>query len=134
MTKMILVTGGAFQNKKQTAGRLFGIEEKEFLDGNSCELTEVFSGKAIEKFHLYLKRCIEAGEDLQTLTEKIIEKNPHVLIVTDEIGYGIVPIVKEERLWREQTGRVCCRLAAQAETVVRVVAGIPTVIKGEVSC
>ena len=30
---------------------------------------------------------------------------------------------------REQTGRLCCRLAQRAERVVRLVAGIPVTIK-----
>ncbi len=131
---MILVTGGAFQNKKQTSCELFGIAEVDVLDGGSCGLEEIFSCRALEKFHLYVKRYLKAGKEPEKLASELTEKNPQILIVTDEIGYGIVPLEKENRYWREQTGRICCTLAAQAETVVRVVAGIPTVIKGEAKC
>ena len=47
----------------------------------------------------------------------------------DEIGYGIVPVDRMEREYREQTGRVCTRLAAYSEKVYRVMCGIGQVIK-----
>ena len=50
-------------------------------------------------------------------------------LYTDEIGYGIVPVDRMEREYREQTGRVCTRLAAYSEKVYRVMCGIGQVIK-----
>ena len=43
--------------------------------------------------------------------------------------YGIVPVDRMEREYREQTGRVCTRLAAYSEKVYRVMCGIGQVIK-----
>lgn len=53
------------------------------------------------------------------------------VVVCDEVGCGIVPLDPDDRAWRERVGRLCCDLAAEAEAVVRVVCGIPQVIKGE---
>lgn len=47
-----------------------------------------------------------------------------------EVGSGVIPQTPEEREAREATGRLCIALAQQAEKVVRLVAGIPQVIKG----
>ena len=33
---MELIIGGAYQGKKETAKRLFGLQEEEILDGASC--------------------------------------------------------------------------------------------------
>lgn len=75
-------------------------------------------------------------------TEQFLFRNPDCLeelyaellkkeaVLCCEVGAGIIPSVYRERLGREATGRLCCRLAAQADTVVRMVCGIPTVIKG----
>lgn len=52
------------------------------------------------------------------------------LILCDEVGSGVIPVTAGERAAREQTGRLCSRLAAGATRVVRVVCGIPQVIKG----
>ena len=51
-----------------------------------------------------------------------------------EVGSGVIPLDPGERKWREATGRLCCALAKEAEAVVRIVAGIPTVLKGELPC
>ena len=53
----------------------------------------------------------------------------YIISITDEIGYGIVPVDRMEREYREQTGRVCTRLAAYSEKVYRVMCGIGQVIK-----
>ncbi|MCD7955804.1 MAG: bifunctional adenosylcobinamide kinase/adenosylcobinamide-phosphate guanylyltransferase [Lachnospiraceae bacterium] len=59
----------------------------------------------------------------------LFENNPDIIIVSNELGYGIVPMEKQDRLWRETTGRVCTCLAARANEVVRVVCGIGTWLK-----
>ncbi len=66
-------------------------------------------------------------EGAPALFDRLIEKE---VVVCDEVGSGVIPLEKERRLGREATGRLCCRLAKEAEKVVRLVAGIPTVIKG----
>ena len=35
------------------------------------------------------------------------------VLVTDEIGCGIVPADAFERLYREETGRLCCQFARE---------------------
>jgi adenosylcobinamide kinase / adenosylcobinamide-phosphate guanylyltransferase len=54
-----------------------------------------------------------------------------IVIVTNEIGQGIVPGDAESRLFRDHAGWLNQDLAALAHTVVWMVAGIPVVIKGE---
>ena len=49
--------------------------------------------------------------------------------MTNELGYGIVPIDPFDRSWRELTGRICTELAEHADEVTRVVCGIPVVLK-----
>ena len=51
------------------------------------------------------------------------------MIITDEIGSGIVPLDVKEREWREVHGRICCQLAGRADAVFRVIAGIGQKIK-----
>ena len=80
-------------------------------------------------FILFKKRKIKEGEPIDDLAEELIRKNPELILITDEIGYGIVPVDRMEREYREQTGRVCTRLAAYSEKVYRVMCGIGQVIK-----
>ncbi|XBS68159.1 bifunctional adenosylcobinamide kinase/adenosylcobinamide-phosphate guanylyltransferase [Acerihabitans sp. KWT182] len=53
-----------------------------------------------------------------------------VILVTNEVGMGIVPENRLARHFRDIAGRVNQRLAAAAEDVYLVVAGIPVHIKG----
>lgn len=65
----------------------------------------------------------------KNLAETIYNANPDRILVTDEIGYGIVPIDPFEREYREETGRICCLLAEKSEEVWRVCCGIGTRLK-----
>ena len=44
---------------------------------------------------------------------------------------AVQPADPEQRLRREQVGRLCCRLAARAERVERIFCGLSMVLKGE---
>ena len=66
-------------------------------------------------------------ENAPALLPELLKKE---VVVCDEVGSGVIPMGKDRRLGREATGRLCCRLAERAERVVRMVSGIPTVIKG----
>lgn len=127
---MDLVIGGACQNKRQAACAVFNLNMEDIADGSICGFHEIFRCRALSDFHLLIRRMLEEGKDTQNLIQEIIGKNPNIVIISDEIGYGIVPMDARLREWRERTGRICCEAAAASEHVVRVVAGIPQFIKG----
>lgn len=54
-----------------------------------------------------------------------------VIVVSNEVGQGIVPENALARRFREAQGRLNIALAAQAGCVIHVVAGLPRVLKGE---
>ena len=74
--------------------------------------------------------CVRSSDRLEELAGRLILRNPEVVVVTDEVGCGIVPLEPFERDWREQTGRICTRLAAASRKVYRVILGIGKEIKG----
>jgi adenosylcobinamide kinase/adenosylcobinamide-phosphate guanylyltransferase len=53
-----------------------------------------------------------------------------LVIVSNEVGHGIVPENALARRFREAQGRLNIALAAQADLVVQVTAGLPMVLKG----
>ena len=55
-------------------------------------------------------------------------------VLCREVGSGVIPLDPDERAWREAVGRLTCALAKEATAVVRVVAGIPVALKGELPC
>ena len=67
--------------------------------------------------------------NMQTMVQELLEKNPNVVLVSEEVGYGIVPADAFERRYRETVGRICTELAAGSSKVTRVVCGIGMVLK-----
>jgi len=53
------------------------------------------------------------------------------VVVSNEVGHGIVPDNALARQFREAQGRLNIALAAQADLVVQVTAGLPQVLKGQ---
>ncbi|MBR5931764.1 MAG: bifunctional adenosylcobinamide kinase/adenosylcobinamide-phosphate guanylyltransferase [Lachnospiraceae bacterium] len=94
-----------------------------------CTMSSAFTAPAIDQFEELTKQIIREGGDAQAFARELLEKNPDVVVVCNEIGYGIHPLEREERLWREQTGRALCILADGAESVTRVCCGIGQRIK-----
>lgn len=126
---MKLVIGGAYQGKLAYAEKKYG--ELQWLDGADCAFDEIYTCKGIFHFELYVQRMMKAGENLAGLAKSIAKQNPDIMIVTTEIGYGLVPVEAFDRDYREQVGRVCTELACLASNVDRVVCGIGMVLKGE---
>lgn len=88
---------------------------------------------------LWLSNLVMAGEQERQIfsrTEAFIEtiqKIPQsVIIVSNEVGYGIVPVNDIARQFRDIMGTVNQRLAACADVVVWTVVGVPQVIKGQI--
>ncbi len=124
---MILVTGGCFQGKTDYACNMFEIQRETAADGALCPLEELYYTKLLYHFHEYIRRLIEAGQELSV--ERLKEENPEIILVTNELGCGVVPTDKFDRNYREKTGRICCKIAKEADEVHRVVCGLGTVIK-----
>ena len=126
---MILVIGGAWQGKQSYASETFHVSESDWKDGQTCTIEELKTAKAVHHFHVFLRRELNEGRSVQDLAELLWKENPDLILVTNEVGYGIVPMEAEDREWREACGRVCTKLAAYADQVVRVCCGIGTRIK-----
>ncbi|PSC06119.1 bifunctional adenosylcobinamide kinase/adenosylcobinamide-phosphate guanylyltransferase [Alsobacter soli] len=62
--------------------------------------------------------------------ERALEANrAPVVLVSNEVGLGIVPENKLARRFRDEAGRLHQRLASRADRVLFVVAGVPMVVK-----
>ncbi len=124
---MIMIIGGAHQGKHRYAERMY--PGTEWIDGKICKAQEIYSCGGICHFHEYIAGRMRERADLAKLPRELYARNPDIVIVTDEIGYGIVPIDAFLREYREMTGRVCTELAALSEEVHRVICGIGRRIK-----
>ena len=122
-----IIIGGAFQGKTQYATKTYpGLE---LTDGFNCPLDEIGNCVAINKFHSFTRRWLLEGRTKEALLTMLENNRNLQLLISDEIGYGLVPIDDFEREYREFHGRVMTELAEKADCVERVVCGIPQRIK-----
>ena len=126
---MKLVIGGAYQGKQSYASKTYNLTNPDWKDGQTCTIEDLKTAKAVHHFHSFIRRELDEGRSVQDLAETIWKENPNLLIVTNEVCYGIVPMEAKEREWREACGRVCTKLAAYADQVTRVCCGLGTRIK-----
>ncbi len=66
----------------------------------------------------------------ETLAGVVAAAAGPVVLVSNEIGLGVVPMGRETRAYVDALGRINQRMAALCERVVLVVAGLPLVVKG----
>ncbi|MCD7821219.1 MAG: bifunctional adenosylcobinamide kinase/adenosylcobinamide-phosphate guanylyltransferase [Clostridiales bacterium] len=122
---MRLIIGGAGQGKLSYALRTYQFTPADVAETFSAART----ARVFDRFHAAVRAALDAGEDSQRLTEELLEANPDIVILCDEVGCGVIPVQREERVWRETVGRLCCDLAEQAESVERVFCGLPMRLK-----
>lgn len=124
---MKLVIGGAFQGKSTYAKETFPVKGV-WIDGEDCAYEEIFSCGGVLHFHRLVQRFL-GQRDLDEIPRRLGQENPEIVIVSNELGCGVVPVDKFDRAFREKTGRLCTKLAAASDEVHRVVCGIGVVIK-----
>lgn len=118
--QLIFITGGAFQGKREFAEcRWPGLS---WTDGKECPL-DIARMEAVDHFHDFIRRWITDGRPAQELIRKMMGCEELRIVISDEIGCGLVPVDAFEREYREMTGRICTRIARNADEVYRVVCG-----------
>lgn len=128
---MILITGGAYQGKTQYAVDNFGLMQDDIADGNICTESEILNAKCVSDYHIFIKRMLEKNTDVISFTNQLCEINKNLIVIMNEIGCGIIPIEKEDRIWRETAGKCGCIIAQNSKQAVRIINSIPMIIKDE---
>ena len=132
---MKLVIGGYAQGKLDyvlDGNRLtnFCIVDGELPNAEQLK-DEKNNGKTVivNHFHEWMRASIRQGKNAEQEILEFISNAPGCIVISDEIGNGIVPLDNFEREYRERTGRILVKLAEQADEVVRVICGIGQKIK-----
>lgn len=81
-------------------------------------------------FHEAIRRTVlEAHQDPREFARQFCAAHPDAIVIANEVGAGVVPIAREDRLFREAVGRALCIIAQESESVTRCVCGIGVRIK-----
>ena len=72
----------------------------------------------------------DIDQEMQKLEKALTVATAPVVVVANEVGFGIVPSFPLGRRFRDMQGILNQRIAARADRVVLMVAGLPVPIKG----
>ena len=104
----VYVTGSMASGKREYVLNTLGIPETEA----AFEVQELLREKP--------------NMDVAALAEKL---SGYQAITQTEVGAGVIPLSASDREWRERAGRLACLLASRADIVVRMVCGVPIIVK-----
>ncbi|MBI5637740.1 MAG: bifunctional adenosylcobinamide kinase/adenosylcobinamide-phosphate guanylyltransferase [Nitrospinae bacterium] len=91
----------------------------------------------IDCLTLWTSNLLEQADDAafarkaDELAAVVMNAAAAVIVVTNEVGLGIVPADPLSRAYRDRLGLVNARLAAACGRVILMVAGLPLMIKGK---
>ena len=127
---MKLVIGGCAQGKLDYVLMKYHLQEDMVWDGMLPDDEKMSQNPVIiNHFHKWVKQRIldEGCPEEEVLS--FLDRYEDCIIISDEIGNGIVPMEAFEREYRERVGRILVQLADRAKEVERVICGIGQKIK-----
>lgn len=145
---MHFVTGGAFNGKRDWVREKYpdavwlSAYRGDLLMGDMTEnsandivvfeglevwVREILTEKSLEESRIYFRNVWEGLHSWEKG-----KYNRRIVIIGTDITKGIVPIDREQRIWRDLTGWVYQDLAKKCESMHVIWYGISQTIKGEV--
>nr|WP_246256896.1 bifunctional adenosylcobinamide kinase/adenosylcobinamide-phosphate guanylyltransferase [Pararobbsia alpina] len=73
--------------------------------------------------------CADWAARIDAFDEALASSGSRVIVVSNEIGLGVVPMGAQTRQFVDELGRLNQRIAARCDEVVMMVAGIPMSVK-----
>ena len=141
--KHMLLIVGAEGSGKRTYAETLGYPAEALLNAETCIGAALPDGLDAQVRGIYHAEALVKGiaaRDARTVSkadmnERVNEIEAQLtgyeVILANEVGNGVIPLEPEVRREREAAGRLTTLLARRAGTVVRMVCGIPVVLKGE---
>lgn len=120
---MVLIIGGAYQGKLEFAKQVFGLSEEDIF---TCTPGKIdFSKRCIYQAQEFVRGKEDPVGYFRTHRAQWEDK----ILILNDISCGVVPLGAENRVWRENTGRLMQYLAGEAQQVSRIFCGLELRLK-----
>ena len=123
---MHLIIGGAYMGKFTHAMEAYHFSEEQVCD---CEKEALRPASCVRHLEQYVLECVKKGEDPGAVFRNNREQWNDTVLICRDISGGVVPMDRQERLWREETGRLCQYLSREADRVSRIFCGLEQRLK-----
>lgn len=108
-------------------------EESIMLDCVTIMLTNLMFSKERDFDNMSMEEVDELYEEIKNQFERFIIKakvlNKTLVMVTNEVGYGLVPEYKLSRIFRDMAGSINQFIASLCDEVYLVACGLPVKLK-----
>ena len=124
---MVFIIGGAYQGKLTYAKAAFHLSSEDIF---TCTGTEIdFRKRCIRSIEEFTCAGVQANIDAVQYFAAHREEWEDSILICRDIFCGVVPLGTENRAWRQETGRLCRYLSAEAKQVSRVFCGLEQRLK-----
>lgn len=136
---MEVYAGGRSQGKLEYVLKKKGLGKDVVVDGSNLKTVCGSNGKllieldnkylVVDHFHELTRNYANIPEVLYGFVEKLVNERDDIIIISDQVGGGIVPLDRADMEWRELHGRIMCKLVGHTSHFERIICGIGQVIK-----
>ena len=127
------MTARIARHRERRGGRWRTVEAPLDLAAALTEESARAAPALVDCLTLWLANLMAAGRDPESETEALIaaldDRMAPTVLVSNEVGLGIVPDNALARAFRDAAGRLNQRIAARAKRVIFVAAGLPLALK-----
>ena len=130
---MIFVTGPMYSGKEKCICEMLGITHEEFMSRGVRDVEQLVADDATDGSWNVTGISdgpswneTDTDDALTRLADELSKKD---IIIASEIGAGVIPTDPGQDAHRQRAGRLSQLLSARADTVIRVICGLPQILK-----
>lgn len=115
----------------ETIERYTGVDTLELPQKGGTALLECLCNLTANEMYIQPDRPVDPVEQVVAGVKNLMEQTDTLIVITNDVGSDNETYSEETRAYIRALGRINARVAAMADEVYELVAGIPLCLKGE---